>query len=273
MDRRLTPATDRVAHVSLRGRLERPAWTEGRSLRIAVPLVDLLKSPGGARDRQLWMGEGFTVLDRHEGHAFGFAEKDGFCGWLPDQVLSDGPVPTHWVASPGTHLYPEPRTAAREIAALPQGARLAVLGHTGKFAETTQGFVPASHLRPLGQWLADPVAVAEGLLHTPYLWGGNSRHGIDCSGLAQLAFHACGHAIPADTDLQETALPAIAPEQAGRGDLVFWKGHVAILTAPDRILHANGFTMSVAHEGLSQAIARILAQGEGAPTSWRRVAG
>ncbi len=271
MDRRLTPATDRVAHVSLRGQLERPAWTEGQPLRVSVALVDLLRAPDGARDRQLWLGERFTVVDRARGFAFGFAEKDGFCGWLPEEVLAEAPEPSHWVASPGTHLYPEPRSAAREIAALPQGARLAVVGQSGKFAETTQGFVPMRHLLPLGQWLTDPVAVAEGLLHTPYLWGGNSRHGIDCSGLVQLAFHACGCSIPGDSDLQEAALAPISAEAAGRGDLVFWKGHVAILTGPGRILHANGWTMSVAHEGLAEAIARIRSQGEGEPTSYRRV--
>lgn len=271
MDRRLTPATDRVAHVSLRGRLDRPAWTEGQPLHVSVALVDLLKSPGGARDRQLWLGERFTVVDRDQGFAFGFAEKDGFCGWLPEAALSDGPTPTHWVASPGTHLYPEPRSASREIAALPMGAQVAVLGQSGKFAETTQGFVPMRHLRALGDWLADPVAVAESLLHTPYLWGGNSRHGIDCSGLAQLAFWACGRVIPGDSDLQEGALESLSAWEAGRGDLVFWKGHVAILTAPDRMIHANGFTMSVAHESLAEGIARIVTQGEGAPTSYRRV--
>lgn len=271
MDRRLTPATDRVAHVSLRGKLDRPAWTEGLPRRIALPLAELMKSPAGARDRQLWLGEGFTVVDTEGDMAFGFAEKDGFCGWLPQSALADSPPPTHWVASPGTHLYPEPRSAAREVAALPMGARLAVLGQVGKFLETTQGFVPARHLRALGDWLSDPVAVAEMLLHTPYLWGGNSRAGIDCSGLVQLAFYACGRMVPGDSDLQQSALPSITAAQARRGDLVFWKGHAAILTAPDRIIHANGFTMSVAFEGLAEAIARIAAQGEGAPTGWRRV--
>lgn len=270
-DRRLTPATDRVAHVSLRGRLERPRFTEGERLRVSVALADLLKAPGGARDRQLWLGEDFTVVDRRDGWAFGFAEKDGFCGWLPETALADAAPPTHWVASPGTLLYPEPRSASRELAALPMGARLAVLGPVDKWAETTQGFVPFRHLRPLGDWLADPVAVAEGLLHTPYLWGGNSRHGIDCSGLVQLAFHVCGVQVAGDSDLQMGDGRAIAREEARRGDLVFWNGHVAILTGPDRIIHANGGTMSVAFEGLEEAIERIMRQGEGEPTGWRRV--
>lgn len=273
LDRRLTPATDRVAHVSLKGSLDRPRFTEGEKLSVSVGLADLLKAPGGARDRQLWLGEGFTVVDRQDGWAFGFAERDGYCGWLPEAALADAPPPTHWVASPGTHLYPEPRSASRELAALPMGARLAVLGRVDKWAETTRGFVPFRHLRPLGDWLADPVGVAESLLHTPYLWGGNSRHGIDCSGLVQLAFHACGVRVAGDSDLQLRDGRPITREEAGRGDLVFWKGHVAILTGPDRILHANGFAMAVAYEGLAEAIERIRGQGEGEVLAWRRVRG
>ena len=273
MGQRLTPATDRVAHVSLRGKLDRPRFTEGEALLVSAPLADLLKAPGGARDRQLWLGERFTVIDRDQGHAFGFAEKDGFCGWLPEAALADGPAPTHWVASPGTHLYPEPRSLSPQIAALPQGARLAVIGQAGKFAETTQGFVPMRHLRALGDWLPDPVPVAEALLGTPYLWGGNSRHGIDCSGLVQLAFHACGVGVPGDSDLQFGAGREIEAAAARRGDLVFWQGHVAILTGGDRIVHANGFTMSVAYEGLAAAMVRIRAAGEGEVLGWRRVMG
>ncbi|MDZ4394850.1 MAG: NLP/P60 hydrolase, partial [Cypionkella sp.] len=109
MDRRLTPATPRVAHVSLKGLVEAEHYTEGEKRRVAMPLADLLRAPGGARDRQVLLGEGFTVIDQKDGYAFGFAAKDGYCGWLAEAALGEGPKPTHWVASPGTHLYPEPR--------------------------------------------------------------------------------------------------------------------------------------------------------------------
>ncbi len=270
MDRRLTPATDRIAHVSLQGRFDAPAFTEGLPRRIAMPLADLLRRPNGARERQLWLGEAFTVIDQDGDHAFGFAGKDGYCGWLPLSALSDGPRPTHWVASPASHLYPEPRVQARELAALPMGAQVEVLVQTPKFSETTQGFIPTPHLLPLDQRLADPVAVAEGFLGTPYLWGGNSRAGIDCSGLAQIALHACGIAAPGDADLQEVLgedIPPGAPLR--RGDLIFWKGHVALIVDAARLIHANGHTMSVAYEDTAACIARILA-AEGHPVSHRR---
>ena len=272
MDRRLTPATDRVAHVSLKGRVEAAAWTEGQARCIAMPLVDLLRTPGGARERQLVLGEGFEVVDHEQGHAFGFAEKDGYCGWLPEGALADRVRPTHWVASVGTHLYPEPRSSSKELGALAMGARVAVTGRVDKWAETAVGFVPWSHLRAVGEWLDDPVAVAELFLGTPYLWGGNSRAGIDCSGLVQAVHLACGIAVPGDADLQAAAGQEIAAGDAlRRGDLVFWQGHVALVVGDGRIIHANGFTMSVAYEGLEAAIARI-AQVEGPVTARRRVA-
>lgn len=270
MDRRLTPATPRIAHSSLKDLVDVPVYTDGTPMRVALPVADLLRSPSGARDRQLLLGEAFVVIDRSEGHAFGFAAKDGYCGWLPDAALSRGPTPTHWVATPGTHLYPEPRVQSREISALSLAAQVAITADHGKWLETTQGFIPAAHLRPIGDWLADPVAVAESLFGTPYLWGGNSRVGIDCSGLVQIAHAACGITLPGDSDLQAAAgaeLDQDAPLQ--RGDLIFWKGHVALIVDAARLIHANGHTMSVAYELTEATIQRIMAQ-ESRPVTHRR---
>ena len=270
MDRRLTPITARVAHISLKGLVEAPRYTEGEKRRIAMPLADLLRGPGGARDRQLLLGEGFTVIDHQDGYAYGFAAKDGYCGWVAEQALGEGPKPTHWIASPGTHLYPEPRVQAPEIAALSMGAQVAVIAQGAKFTETSQGFIPTPHLLPLGQHHKDPISVAEGFLGVPYLWGGNSRAGIDCSGLVQTALLACGIKAPGDSDLQQSLGHDIPEGEAlRRGDLLFWKGHVALVVDADRLIHANGHTMSVAYEAIDACIARVLA-AEGASVSHKR---
>lgn len=273
-DRRLTPANGRVAHVSLKGAVAAERYVEGDRARIMLPLADLLAGPGGRRDRQVLMGERMLVLDRHEGFAFVQAEKDGYCGYLPEAALGPDRAATHWVAAPATHLYRTPDLKTPEAALLPMGARLTVVAEHPRFLETADGlFAPRPHLRRSGDWAEDPAAVAERFFGTPYLWGGNSRSGIDCSGLVQAALTACGITCPGDSDMQErglgTALPAGTAYR--RGDLFFWKGHVAMAVGPDRLIHANGFHMAVGYEAISEAMARIEGQGEGPVTSVRRL--
>ncbi|MCB2137167.1 MAG: C40 family peptidase [Rhodobacteraceae bacterium] len=274
MDRRITPANDRVAHLSLKGEVNAPRFVDGEWAAVAVPLADLLAAPAGARDRQVLMGERVLVLDRHEGYAFIRAEKDGYCGYLPESALGEDCSATHWVAAPATHIYRAPNLKTPEVAALSFGARLEIAGDGPRFLQTKDGlFVPKPHLRQIGAPLSDPAAVAESFLGTPYLWGGNSRSGIDCSGLVQAALLACAIPCPGDSDLQEAALGSSLPEGAAirRGDLLFWKGHVAMAVGPDRIIHANGFHMAVGYEDITAAIARIDGQGEGPLRSVRRL--
>ena len=142
------------------------------------------------------------------------------------------------------------------------GSQLTLTGQEGRFlALDTGGFVPVQHLREIGALFTDPVAVAARFIGTPYLWGGNSRQGIDCSGLVQMACHACGFDCPGDSDMQAAGFGRLlgAEEELRRGDLLFWKGHVAFVAGPDLILHANGNDMAVTEEGMTSAIARIAA--------------
>jgi cell wall-associated NlpC family hydrolase len=270
-DPRLTPANDRAALESLRGKVDAPRFTVGEAAQVILPSADLLTRTG-ARDRQLFLGDGFTVVDRHDGMAFGQSTKDGHCGYLSEAALGAVEAATHWVAAPGTHLYPEPRIQAREIGALPMGARVTVEGQNGSFSQTTLGFVPTPHLRKLGDWHKDPVAVAQTFLGTPYLWGGNTRAGIDCSGLAQIAYRACGHDLPSDSDLQMGAGKPVSEKAAlKRGDLIFWKGHVALAMNADHIIHATAAFMAVVVEPLRSAVARIKDQGAGPVLARRRI--
>ncbi|QYK41644.1 MAG: C40 family peptidase [Paracoccaceae bacterium] len=255
-DRRLTPATARVAHELLRGQVDAPVFTAGERFEVRVPLADLLASPGGAIDRQVLLGEGVTVIDRMAGFAFGQVARDGYCGWLAEGALGTPTGVSHWVATLGTHLYAAARVQAPVLGSLTMGARLRVTGQTGAFAETPHGHVPAAHLCPLGSWHSDPVEVAAMFLGVPYLWGGNSRDGLDCSGLVQAALLACGWPCPGDSDLQRAAFPAVSGT-VRRGDLLFWKGHVAIAVDEATIIHANGHHMAVVVEPLAEAVTRI----------------
>lgn len=224
-DRRLTPANGRVAHVSLKRRVKAERFVAGEPARVAVALADLLARPGGPRDRQVLMGERVNVLDRDGGFAFVQAEKDGYCGYLAEGALAGDRAATHWVAAPATHLYREPSLKTPEVAYLTMGARLTIVAEHPRFLETADGFfAPRPHLRELGDWAADPAAVAESLLGTPYLWGGNSRSGIDCSGLVQAALLACGRPCPGDSDLQEAGVGTALAEGTPFVEATFCSG-------------------------------------------------
>jgi len=263
-DPRITPFSGRVAHIRLKGQINAPSFTEGQMLRLCAPLTDLLRHPEGPRDRQLLRGARVCVIDQIGNMAYVQAETDGYCGWLSRADLGEDHSPTHRVRAPATHLYSAPDLKSLERATLSLNASVEIIGTHEKFLQTHDGlWLPQQHLSPLTTPDSDPVSVAESLIGTPYLWGGNSSTGLDCSALVQLALQACNHPCPGDSDLQERALgPALAdgtPKQ--RGDLLFWRGHVAWVSAPDMILHANAHTMSVAYEPLDQALTRIAAEG------------
>jgi cell wall-associated NlpC family hydrolase len=268
MDRRTTPFSGRVAHQSLRGQVQAQAFVPGAALRVLWPVVALCAAPDGTIDRQLLRGDTFLVIDRQDGWAYGQADRGGYCGWLAEGAVGPADAPTHWVSALSTHAYGEPRVQARPLSWLSMGAKVHVKGVVGLWADTDEGFIPARHLRAIGDWADDPVVVAEAFLGVPYLWGGNTAAGLDCSGLVQAAWLASGRACPGDSDLQRS-LGADFDGDAQRGDLIFWKGHVALVTGPDRIVHANGHTMNVAYEGLAAATLRIAA-AEGADVLARR---
>lgn len=260
-DRRLTPATDRVALDSLRGRLDRPAYVPGRPARLSVPLADVRACPAGARDRQVSFGTDLTVIEDRDGWCFVQSGLDGYCGWLAAHELTDDLSPvTHRVTAPATHVYVAPDIKQPDLYGLSLGARLSVVDITGGFARlATGGFVPAMHV---GDTPADdPVTVAESLLGTPYLWGGNSRWGIDCSGLVQAALTACAVPCPGDSDLQRKAFAGT--DSIRRGDLLFWPGHVAMAVSADLMIHATAWSMAVIHEDIDAARTRIDAAGQG----------
>ena len=262
MDRRLTPATDRVALESLRGVIERPAYSPGRQVRLTTAVADLCRAPDGARDRQVNFGADLTLLDEADGWGFVQAAMDGYCGWLRSADLGQASPPiTHRVSAPATHVYSEPNLKRRELMGLSLGARLSVTETRDGFAHLSQGgWVPLQHISD--QPARDPAAIAEILIGTPYLWGGNSRWGIDCSGLAQAALTACAVPCPGDSDMQEDAFPR-PTDDIRRNDLLFWPGHVAIALDDQRMIHATGFAMAVIIEPIMTAISRIEAAGQG----------
>lgn len=266
-DRRLTPARPDLAAAHLSGIVPAARFVAGTARRVTAPAAPVRRAPFGDAplDTEALCGEEVTVFeDDGEGWSWVQLAADGYVGYLPTDALgSGGAAPTHKVAVPRTFRFPGPDIKLPPRDALCFGARVVVREIRDRFALTAEGVLFAAHLARCEVRETDFVAVAERFVGVPYLWGGRSSLGFDCSGLVQTALAACGIAAPRDSDQQEAALGAPVPPGAPfrRGDLLFWPGHVAIAAAPDRLLHANAHHMMVAAEPLAPALARIAAAG------------
>ncbi|MEM8848504.1 MAG: C40 family peptidase [Pseudomonadota bacterium] len=259
----MTPANGHAAAHELRGIVEATRYVKGMVRSVQQPIVNLSDAPRGDRASQLLFGEGFRVIDERDGYAFGQALRDGYCGYVLAAALSRQEAATHWVAAPATHLYPKPRLKTPPEVSLFFGSHVRVVSDAGEFQKISTGhFIPAGHLQPLRARFGDWVGVADMFLGTPYLWGGSSRWGIDCSGLVQTALTACGLDCPRDSDQQRAVGRELHPEEPlQRGDLIFWQGHVGFMSDPETLLHANAHHMAVAYESLAGAQARIASSG------------
>lgn len=250
--------------------LDPSAITTRNAASICVPFSDLDRRPGGPRDRQLIYGDPVLILDRSEGWCHVQSEKDGYCGYVAQDSLSPPSAPSHWVHAAATHAYETANFKSANRVSLTFGSQIAALKQEGLFVETVLGFVPSVHLTPIGTKATDPAKIATLFLETPYLWGGNSRWGIDCSGLVQAALLACAIACPGDSHEQQH-IGCAATGSFKRNDLLFWKGHVALVTDPDTLIHANAGSMTTRFEGIQEAVDRISSAGDGPITAHRRL--
>lgn len=276
LDPRLNAYRADLAAACLEGKVAAPRFVTGTSAQVCVPVAALRRTaaPNGARDTELLFGEAVTVLDRTDGWAWVQATRDQYVGYVAADELHDGaPAPTHHVAAVRSFIYEaaDLKSPVRNWVSL--NTPLVVTSQSGKFSVLAGGgFVFTAHLRDAGSAARDFVRVAESFLETPYLWGGRSSLGLDCSALVQCALEAALIPCPRDTDMQEAALGKTLDSKASlqRGDLIFWKGHVGIMRDATTLLHANATHMKTALEPVEPAITRI-AQTDGPVTSIRRL--
>lgn len=268
-DRRLTPARPDLAARHLAGAVEAARFVDPTRCRVTAPSAPMraVPDPAAPGDTELLHGEEVAVYEIAGPWAWGQAGLDGYVGYLPAAAVActEVPAPTHRVATLWANLYARPVLKSPGFAALPFSARIAIAEEQGGFARIApETWLALGQLAPLAAPEPDWVAVAERFVGAPYLWGGRSPAGLDCSALVQLARQAAGYACPRDSDMQAELGRALAPSEAlRRGDLVFWRGHVATMLDGRRIVHANGYHMATVIEPLAEAAARIEAAGGG----------
>ena len=270
-DKRLTPARPDLAAAPLKGVVVAPHFAEGRVMTIAKGRASLRAAPSfeAAQDSELLFGEQVTVYEDKDGWAWVQAAQDHYVGYVRSESLDSTMAGSLRVSALMAPVFPiaDLKTPVRDM--LPMNAVVPMLGRNGDYVNIGMGFVHQRHLEPLAA--ADFVAVAERFVGVPYVWGGKTAAGLDCSGLIQTALQAVGKCAPRDTDMMERALGDAVPlSNIKRGDLVFWKGHMGVMLDDTRLLHANAFHMVVATEPLAEAIARI-EKSAGPVTSIKRL--
>lgn len=274
-DPRITALQGDMASLALQGLIAAKTYETPMSMQVSAAVVPIRAAPVGDAEQwdQIIFGEGFDLLAEVDGFGWGQARRDGYVGYVDLAALS-APVlaPTHRVSALRTYGFSEPSIKSAPIGLYSLNALVTVEGRDGRFVRTARaGWFVESQLSPIGQFETDPVSVAERFLGAPYQWGGRESLGLDCSGLVQQAFYACGLTCPRDSDMQMAEIGmAIDGSDLRRGDLVFWNGHVGMMQDGVTLLHANAHHMAVVSEPLEQAIKRIEAAGSGGATAFRR---
>ncbi|WP_375463730.1 NlpC/P60 family protein [uncultured Methylobacterium sp.] len=277
-DPRITPARPDLADLRLRGIVEAARFVAGEPRRIAVPVAPLRRTPHpeAGLETEAVMGDAVTLYEARDGLAWVQLVRDGTVGYVPEGCLGPiEPAPTHRVRALRTFLYPAPDMKRPALGHLGLGAAVAVAEEAGDFLRLHDGaHVFAAHCAPLDRRLPDYAGTAERLVGTPYLWGGRTSLGLDCSGLVQLCLEMAGLACPRDADQQAGTVGRPLPvsfEGLRRGDFIDWRGHTGLMLDAERLIHANGHHMAVAVESLRLAAARIEANSYGPVTGMRRL--
>lgn len=273
-DPRINAWRDDLADTALEGVVDASRFARPVRYRLSAPQAPIRKAPeaDAVAVSELLSGEAFDVLDVSGGVAWGYSVHDRYVGYVDAALLAETvDTQTHRISAPTALVFAKADIKSTVIGALPMGALTTAAAHDEKFVSAAGGYVHRRHIAAIDEYAADPVAIAEMFLGTPYKWGGRTRGGLDCSGLVQIALGACGIDCPRDSDMQAALGQEVEDRRYRCGDLVFFPGHVGFMFDETRLLHANAFFMSTVIEPLDDVVGRLLPQYDAPVTAVRRL--
>jgi hypothetical protein len=270
LDKSVNPYRDDLAAIKLKGVIEAPKYIEPQTFQIVKSATPILANPAknAVQISEALCGEIVEVYDIANGFAWGQLVNDQYVGYVPlDAICNNLVTTTRKIKVLRTYGFESPNVKSSIIGSFSLNAEVCANGEAANgFANCgVHGWIYEAHLCEIGIYASCPIAIAKWFLKVPYLWGGKQSFGLDCSGLTQMAFAACGINLPRDSRLQEAIGENIEFDERllnlRVGDLVFWQGHVAMMIDEVNIIHANAYHMMVEIESLSEAVTRSDATG------------
>ena len=265
LDARVNAVRPDLVDIALAGTVIAPRFAAGVAMSCGPSVAMLHAAPGddAMATSALLPGENFIVFDLAHGWAWGQCVHDAYVGWVRATALCPAVTTTHRVTVATTVVFTAPDIKAGVAATLPLNARITVSEDdaSGDFVTALGGYIHRRHISPLATTSNDPARLALGFVGSPYVWGGRTRDGIDCSGLIQAVLIASGIKCPRDSDQQANAFPAIGNGDRRRGDLIVFPGHIGILADAETMIHANAYWMATVVEPLADAAKRLTPTG------------